>query len=51
MLPLLLLPPPDPSDPHMTTASWLFLGIAWVFVSGLLIWSFRRVLRSGPPEP
>lgn len=33
--------------PEMTTGSWILLLAAWIFVSGLLIWSFKKVL-GGP---
>jgi len=39
-------------DPHMTTAGWIFLGLAWAAVIGLLVWSFARVLSpGGGPRP
>lgn len=35
--------------PEMTTGSTALLAVAWVFVTALLIWSFKRVL--GGPKP
>lgn len=35
--------------PSMTTAGWAFMGLAWLFVIGLVVWCFWRVL--GGPKP
>ena len=53
MLPALLMVQDGPVKeaflrmPEMTTGSWVLLLSAWIFVGGLLAWSFKRVL-SGP---
>jgi hypothetical protein len=31
----------------MTTSAWVFMGLAWFFVIGLVFFSFKRVL-GGP---
>jgi hypothetical protein len=38
------------ADPQMGMANWIFLGIAWTSVIGLLVWSFVRVLSSPPSD-
>ena len=48
LLPAVLLQADD--GPHMTLGAWIFMGIAWVSVTTLLVWSFRRVL-GGPKQP
>ena len=40
-------PVQDLPDPVMDTGGWLFLGLAWVAVTGLLVWSFVRVMTGG----
>jgi len=42
--PLLLLQDASTRLPEMTTGSWTFMLVAWVFVTALLVWSFKRVL-------
>lgn len=39
--------------PEMSTGSWIFMLAAWLFVTLLLAWSFKRVLSepSEAPEP
>ena len=34
-----------PLDPEITMTGWLFMGSAWVFVTGLVVWCFAKVLR------
>jgi len=33
-----------PENPEMTTASWIFIGAAWTFVIGLVVWCFVKVI-------
>lgn len=35
----------------MTTGALLFMAGSWVFVLGLMGWSFRRILRQQPKPP
>lgn len=35
---------PLPEHPEMTTASWIFIGAAWTFVIGLVVWCFVKVI-------
>ena len=35
--------------PVMETSGWVFMSLAWVFVIGLVVWCFVRVL--GGPKP
>lgn len=35
------------SDPKMTGAAWIFMGLAWLFVILLAVWCFKRVLGGG----
>lgn len=37
------------TDPVMTTNAWVFMGLAWAFVIGLAVFSFKRVL-GGPKD-
>jgi len=37
--------------PEMTGASWLFMGLAWLFVICLAVWCFWRVLGGGRKQP
>ncbi len=36
-----------PPDPAMDTGGWVFMGLAWVTVGSLLVWSFVRVITGG----
>lgn len=49
---LLVLLQQAPSLPpaEMRPSGWVFLGVAWVFVTGLLVWSFVRVLGGRRPS-
>ena len=38
----------DRPEPVMGTGSWAFMGIAWLVVTSLLVWSFVKVLTGGP---
>ena len=35
------------AEPVMTLPAWVFMGLAWIFVFGLAIFCFKRVL-GGP---
>lgn len=35
-------------DQAMSTAGWIFMIVAWLFVTGLALNCFRRVLGGGP---
>jgi len=35
-------------EPVMGLGAWLFMGLAWLSITALLVWSFVRVI-SGPP--
>jgi len=39
------------AEPEMTNSSWLFMGLAWLFVIALAVWCFWRVLGGGRKEP
>lgn len=41
---------PQTLDPKMTTGGWIFLGLGWLFVGGLALWCFRRVLGGNDSE-
>ena len=34
----------------MTTGALIFLILAWTFVLGLTIWSFRRLMKADPAK-
>ena len=46
-----LLQESSPADPEMTGASWIFMGLAWLFVICLAVWCFWRVLGGGRKQP
>ncbi len=36
------------TPPVMSNSGWIFMGLAWLFVIGLAIWCFKRVLGGNP---